>query len=196
LLGGQPAAAGTLLVLEDQSLNIVAETTLGADGRYRFANVPASVDGYNVTFSWERNPTYGLDEVIAWGWIGPVAYADQEAIQLPDLEIGLLGLEHIQPEPDTIHSAAAISAGTPLTFVWDQHPAASQYWVDLLAAPVLERVWRSPFTPTTSIDFSGRLDDGRHIPPGQYWWAVGGQRVRDGYPITVYGQLAGLSITS
>jgi hypothetical protein len=196
LLDGQEVEPGVVLVLEDQAFNTVEEITMGPDGRYHFEDLAPTDQGYNVAFSWERNQTYGLDEVVAWGWIGPVAYADQEAVQLPDLDIGLLGLEHIRPEPDAPLSGSSISAARPLTFVWDFHPTAARYWVDILAGPSFERVWRSPFTLSTSIDFDGQLDSGGHIQPGTYWWAIGGQSTRQGYQLTVYSHLAGLRITS
>lgn len=187
LLNGQAAEPGLVLLLEDASFTIVAETTVGEGGAYRFENAPAADEGYNVTFNWERNQTYDLSEVIAWGWIGAVSYDGESAVQLPDLEIGLSGLAQIEPEPDTNHAA-------PLTFGWGAHPAATRYWVDLLADGSFARVWHSAFTESTSTTFNGRLDDGSRVQPGRYWWAVGGQRTVDGYQITVYGHLAGLTI--
>jgi hypothetical protein len=195
LLDGLAAEPGVVLVLEDQALNTVREITVGPDGRYHFEDLPPTDEGYNVAFSWERNQTYGLDEVVAWGRIGPVTYAAQEAVLLPDLDIGLSGLEHIQPEPDISLSRSSISVVAPLTFVWDFHPTAARYWVDILAGPSLERIWRSPFTLPTSTDFDGHLESGGRIEPGAYWWAIGGQSTRQGYQLTVYSHLAGLRIT-
>jgi hypothetical protein len=195
LLNGQPVMPGIILVLEDQSFHIVAETVVAGGGVYEFQDVPPSTDGYNVTFGWQYNQSYGLDEVIAWGWIGPVAFDGRSALQLPDLEIGLLGPEHLQPEPDTSRSATSISSATPLAFVWSPHPTATRYWVDILSGATLERAWHSGFTESTSTNFEGLLDDGSRIQPGIYWWAVGGQSTREGYRLTVYGHLASLRIT-
>lgn len=196
LINGQPVEPGVILVLEDRSLNLIAETAVVAGGMYQFQDVPPSDDGYNVTFSWELNQSYGVDEVISWEWIGPVAYDGQSTLRLPDLEIALLGLEHIQPEPDSSQTAASISPATPLTFVWGPHPAATRYWVDLLPDTSFERVWHSAFTQTTSAGFDGQLEDGSSIQPGAYWWVVGGQSTKEGYRLTIYGHLAALTITS
>jgi hypothetical protein len=195
LLGGQPVAPGLVLLLEDQAFNQVATTVVGTGGVYRFRDVPPSPAGYNITFTWERNQGYSLDEVIAWGWIGPVAYDGQSALRLPDLEIALLGLGDITPEPDSTYSAAAIAPGTPLTFNWGSHPLAGEYWVDLLAGDSLERVWHTPTATETAATLEGQLDDSTRIEPGAYWWAAGGRGTVEGYGVTVYGQLAGLTIT-
>lgn len=194
LIDGQVAEPGLVLLLEDPSFTVVAETTVGDGGRYRFEDAPASDDGYNVTFNWERNQAYDLSEVIAWGWIGPVPYDGESDVQLPDLEIELSGLAQVEPEPDTSHAASTLSPATPLTFVWGAHPAATRYWVDLLADESFARVWHSTFTESTSTTFDGQLDDGTGVAPGVYWWAVGGQSTVQGYQVTVYGHLAGLTI--
>ena len=190
---GLPVAPGLILVLEDQDFNPLAETTVGPGGEYTFAEPPPA-DAYHVTFAWERNQRYGTDEVIAWGWIGPVEYDGQAGVRLPDLEIGLQGLARLTPEPDTTVDADTIGADDPLTFAWDPHPAADRYWVDLLADDSFAQLWRSPLTTTTSTDFAGTLDDGARITPGSYWWAVGGRGTEDGYELTVYGHLAGLRL--
>ncbi|MFN2107771.1 MAG: hypothetical protein ACK2UJ_23040 [Candidatus Promineifilaceae bacterium] len=195
LFNGQPVEAGLVLVLEDADFKQVQETTVEGDGGYQFVDMAASDSGYNVTFSWARNQAYDPGDVIAWGWIGPVAYDGQSALILPDLEIALLGLEAMQPEPDTSHSAASISPAAPLSFAWSPYPTAERYWVDIEAGPSLESVWRSQFVQEPLTEFEGELDDGTRIQPGVYWWAVGSQSIKNGYRLTISGQRAGLRIT-
>ena len=194
LLNGRPVEPGLVLALEDADFNQIAETTVGIGGAYQFTDLPASDVGYNVTFSWARNQTYDPSAVIAWGWIGPVPYDGQSALQLPDLEIALLGLEPVQPEPDTTYSAASISAAAPLSFSWSPYPRAERFWVDIQAGPALESVWRSQFVQEPFTEFDGLLDDGSRIQPGVFWWAVGSQITLDGYRFTVSGQRNGLRI--
>lgn len=184
-----------MLLLEDRANNTVAETTVGTGGLYRFANVPVTDEAYTITFSWERNQTYSLDEVVAWGWIDGVIYNQSSALALPDLEISLSGLAHLAPEPDTRRSAGSISPSNPLAFVWSGHPAATRYWVDLLDGESLARVWHSGFTSATSVEFRGEFDNRDPIQPGTYWWAIGGQHIAGEYSLTIYSHLAGLTVT-
>ena len=113
---------------------------------------------------------------------------------VPDLEIALLGLDPLQPEPDTSVPADSISPATPLYFMWSPYPQGEQYWVDLLAGTSLTRVWRSPLIQTVAADFGGELENGSRIQAGTYWWAAGSRWEQDGYLLTVYGHLAGLKI--
>jgi hypothetical protein len=196
LLNEQPVEPGLLIQLEDRSFNQITETVVGPEGLYQFLEVPASEDGYHITFSWERNQWLDPMEVVAWGWIGPVVYDGQGAVVLPDLEIALLGLEPVQPEPDSSISSDSISASTPVVFVWGSHPAADRYWIDILAGPSFGRLWRSTLSTATSAEFDGQLDDGTRISSGTHWWAVGGRSTKGGYRLTVYSHLAGFRITS
>jgi hypothetical protein len=166
---------------------------VGADGVYAFTDLQASGEGYNVTFAQEWNSHYGTDQVISWGWFGPVAVEDGMVVELPDFDVSLLGFGQVSPEADATFSAAAISPGNPITFEWTAYPQAAKYWVDLVRGEEQELVWQS-VVQATSLAFDGTLDGGGHIQPGDYWWGVGARRESGSYPLTVYGYLPGLII--
>jgi hypothetical protein len=193
LFDGVPAGQGVKLSLENQAYALVAETTVGSDGVYRFEKVPPSAQGYNVLFSQEANPQYQVDQVISWGWLGPVAVAGNDAIKLPDLDIALLGLEPTQPAPNAAFSAAAVTAGDPIDFRWSAYPQAAKYWVDLAQGEQMDLVWKSPSLQTTSVTFNGQTQSGA-IQPGEYWWGVGARRKVGDYTLTVYGYVPVLLI--
>jgi hypothetical protein len=185
------------LILEDQSYNEVVQTTVGANGHYRFAHVPATSRGYNVLFVQESNESiYDIDQAISYGWMGPVAVTDGATVELPDFEISLLSFGQRSPEPNATVSAASITAESPLTFEWTSYSPAATYWVDLVQGEEQDLVWQSSLVQTTSLSFDGTLANGAHIQPGQYGWAVGARRVLEAYTLTVYGYVAGLTIES
>jgi hypothetical protein len=184
---------GVTLKLEGQSYNVVAETTVGADGVYAFPDLEPSSQRYNVTFAQKWNAQYGTDQVVSWGWLGPVAVESGAVVELPDFDVSLLGFSQVSPGPDEAFSAAAISPPNPITFEWAAYPQAVKYWVDLVRGEEQELVWQS-LIQATSFAFDGTVDSEAHIQPGEYWWGVGARRELGPYKLTVYGYLSGLFI--
>jgi hypothetical protein len=193
LLNGTPVSEGVTLKLENRSYNVIAKTKVGADGVYAFTDLEASSEGYNVSFAQQWNSQYGTDQVVSWGWLGPVPVEDGAVIELPDFDISLLGFKQVNPEPDATFSAAAISPGNPITFEWTAYPQAVKYWVDVVRGEEQELVWQS-LIQATSFAFDGTVGNGAHIQPGEYWWGVGARRELGPYKLTVYGYLSGLII--
>jgi hypothetical protein len=191
LLDGAPPESAVRLTLEDQATLVVRELEV-TGGSYRFEALPASAEGYNVTFTQDRNPEFGVDDVVSWAWIGPAAVRDGCVTSLPDLEIGLLGLHQLNPSLDAFIGMGAATPANPLVFKWTPYPAASRYWVDLHAGGTLARVWQSGVVTTESVAFDGNLDNGETLQPGTYWWRVGAQV--DGINLTVSGPLAGFTV--
>lgn len=194
LLDGKPAGSGTRLKLEDQAYRIVAETTIGADGVYTFADLPPSSSGYNVLFAQEWNEQYDIKKVVSWGWIGPVAVASDAVVQLPDFELSLQGFAQVNPPPHAAVSAANISGGNPLEFEWTDYPLAETYWVDLAQGDRQDIVWQSALVQATSLTFDGKVAGGKSIQPGDYWWGVGARRRLGSYTASVYGYLPELKV--
>lgn len=192
LLAGSPVG-GVTLKLEDQAFNPIAETSVGVDGVYTFPDLAASSEGYTLLFAQEWNPQYGMDQVISWGWLGPVAVENGAVVELPDLDISLLGFGQTSPAPNASFSAGAISSGNPIVFEWTAYPEATAYWVDLAQEEGQAPVW-SAASQTTSLAFDGTLDDGAQIQPGEYWWGVGARRDLGSYTLVVYGYLPVLTI--
>ena len=177
------------LTLEDQTYRVVQQIeTSGGD--YRFENLPASAEGYNVVFTQASNAQFGVDEVVSWVWIGPLPVQDGAVVDVPDLEIGLLGLIQTNPPADAFLDP--ITPQTPLEFVWAPYPDASRYWVELHAGRALDRVWQSDPIGSTSVTFDGTLDSGEMLAPGTYWWRVGAQV--DGTAMTLSGPLEGFTV--
>jgi hypothetical protein len=195
VVDGVPAAEGVRLTLEDPYYNVVGEVTVQANGLFAFVNLPASSGGYNVLFSQERNPVYATDEVVSWGWVGPVALAPGGWAALPDFDVALRGLNPTRPGYGATVSASALSAEEPLTFEWSAYPGASAYWVDLVRGEEQVTVWQSDLTAGTSVAFDGVLDGGASIEPGEYWWGVGARQELGAYETTVFGYLSKLTIT-
>jgi hypothetical protein len=189
LLNGTPPDGVVWLTLEDQAYQALRAVEV-AGGDYRFENLPASAEGYNVVFMQGSNPQFGVEEVVSWAWIGPLAVQDGAVVDLPDLEIGLLGLTQTDPPADAF--VGAITPQAPLTLAWDPYPDASRYWVDLHAGRALQRVWQSDAVAGTSVSFDGILDSGETLTPGTYWWRVGAQV--DGINMTLSGPLEGFTV--
>lgn len=186
-MDGTPAVEGARLRLEDASYQVVAQTTVGADGRYVFADLPPSGEGYTLLFAQEWTPQYELGQVVSWGWLGPVPVEGGQTTLLPDLDLSLLGFAQLAPAPEAIHSAAELAAGRGIVFQWTAYPQAAQYWMDLWPAEEGDLAWQSGLIESTSLDFDGTLDDGALIQAGEYWWGVGARRPVAGYTWTVYG---------
>jgi hypothetical protein len=192
LFNGAPAN-GVTLELEDQAFNTIAQTTAGADGSYNFSNLPASSQGYVVSFAQEWNDQYKIDQVISWGGLGPVAVANGVVVQLPDFDISLLGFGQTNPAPNAAFSAGAISGGNPITFEWSGYPQANAYWVDLAQEEGQAPLWTSQ-AESTSLVFNGKLSNGEQIQPGEYWWGIGAHCQLGQYNLVVYGYLPVLRI--
>jgi outer membrane biosynthesis protein TonB len=196
VLNGTPAGAGTILLLENTAYQAVATQSLDANGRFAFGQVAPVAGGYQVAFDQAKNDRYDVSQVVSWAWIGPISASGGVQIDVGDLEIGLLGLQPIQPFPDSSLSMTSISAGTPITFEWTAYPQAQTYWLDLTREDQQGQqiVWQSALVPENHLTFDGTLRDGSKIPPGQYGWAVGAQRQIGQYNFVAYGYLAGLQI--
>jgi hypothetical protein len=194
LRDGNPVDGRVTLTLEDENYDLVGETRVDAEGFYTFDDVPVSGAGYNVLFGQEWNEAFPVDQVITWGWIGPVVMESEAVIELPDLDISLLGFEPVYPEPSASFSAQALSSQTPIVFEWAAYPGATSYWADLMVGEELETVWQSSYVNATSVSFDGTLSGGEPIEPGEYWWGVGAQRTSGAYTLTVYGYLPPLTI--
>jgi hypothetical protein len=192
-LNGAPVT-GVKLKLEDQAYNTIAETTVGADGTYTFASLPPSTEGYILLFAQEWNSQYGIDEVISWGWLGPIVVETDAVIQLPNFDISLQGFEQVVPQPNATFSAANISSANPILFEWAAYPGAIKYWVDLVRGSEQHVLWQSAPVQATSLAFDGTIGNGSHIEPGEYWWGVGARRQLGAYTLAVYGYLPVLMI--
>jgi hypothetical protein len=165
----------------------VAQATVGADGRYAFAELQPSPEGYTLLFAQEWNPHYAIDQVISWGWLTSIALAERTTVALPDLDLSLLGLRQVAPEPDAVLSAAGLSAGSPAQFEWTPYPRAARYWVDLSRGGEPDPIWQSALVEGTSLSFDGALSGGSSLAPGEYWWGVGVRQPVGSYIWTVYG---------
>jgi hypothetical protein len=172
LFHGEPPSRPVTLILEDQGYRVIREMTV-ENGEYRFEDLPASAEGYNVLFSQEKNPQFDVLEVVSWAWLGPIAVQDGDLLQLPGMEIGLSGLRAINPSEGAIINASSISAQSPLIFEWSAFPSASYYWVDLRVGPSLQLVWQSEYVNSQAVTFDGILMNGETIQPSSYWWSVG-----------------------
>jgi len=193
-LDGVPVSQGATLRLEDQAYNMIAETTVDASGHYVFPDLASSSEGYHVSFAQEWNPQYKINQVISWGWIGPVAVENGAVVELPDLDISLRGFGQLHPAPNATVSAAALSPEAPILFEWNAYPQAVAYWVDLAQGEEQEVVWQSSLSQAVSHVFDGTVDSGVHIQPGEYWWGVGSRRDLGPSPLTVYGYLSVLLV--
>lgn len=193
-LNGSPVGQGIRLKLEDQSYTPVAEATTDANGVYTFLDLDPSEQGYNVLFAQEWNQNFEIDQVISWGWMGPVVVQAGSALELPDFEISPLGFKQVSPESNSTFSAAAISAANPIRFEWSAYPQAATYWVDLARGEEQPVLWQSLLVEAGPVEFDGTLSDSSHIQPGDYWWGVGARRPVEAYIVTVYGLQQRLTI--
>jgi hypothetical protein len=194
LLNGQAVNDGLLLKLEDAAGRTVAETTVAEDGRFTFANVASSSEGYVVVFAQEWNPQFDMGEVISWGWLGHVPVETAGEVALPDFDISLQGFEQVSPEPNATFSAATVSSSEPIQFEWQAYPEASNYWLDLIQEGDQDVLWQSAPVQDLSLNFDGKTENGAPIQPGEYWWGVGARRQMDDYTLAVYGYLPALLI--
>lgn len=188
---GAPVAAA-ILRLEDESLAVVAETTV-VDGIFEFANLPPSDSEYTVLFSQDWNPQLAGKELISWGWLGRVPVQNGTVVTLPDFDIAAQGFHQLAPDVSREFQAAAVSGASPITFEWQPYPNADTYWVDVARNPQTV-IWHSPLTTGTTATFDGVLADGSTLRPGEYWWGVGARRQLGSYSMTAYGYLLVLNI--
>lgn len=194
---GSPAAQGLTLILEeDRIFSTVTSIKVGAEGRFTFSGIPVSENGFNVLFAQEWNGSiYDIDQVISWGWIGPIDVISGQVLQLPDFEIGQRGFSQKSPASDASFSAASISAASPLTFEWTAYQPGTSNWVDLTRGEAQTQVWQSDLISGTTIAFDGTLTDGSHITPGEYWWGVGAFSDIGDFTQTIYGYLFHFTVT-
>jgi hypothetical protein len=191
LLNGAPPAQPMTIILEDQNYQVVQEIS-AESGIYRFDNLVASLEGYNVLFTQASNPHFDTQEVVSWAWIGPIPVQDGDYYLLPHLEIAPFGLVPLSPMDGAIINTDSISSANPLTFDWTAYPGGAQYWMELRAGPALQMVWQSDFVIDPSVAFDGVLINGEPIQAGNYWWSVG---VRlDDPRINITGPLAGFTL--
>jgi len=188
-INGIPAPTGLFIRLEDSEYNKIAATAISPDGTFAFYELEPAVEDYNVVFAQADNEDYTLEQVISWGWVGPLSIKANETVWLPDFEISLLGFKPLQPAPDALLSAAGINASSPLVYGWQAYPGAQHYWVDLTQGDAQTKVWQSTLTQSVSYPFDGVLESGGVIQPGVYWWGIGAQRALGEYDLTVYSYL-------
>lgn len=193
LLNGAPVSQGVTLFLEDSAANPIAEASITAGGQYTFDALSPSEEGYTVVFAQESNAQFDIDQVISWGWLGPVPVQNEAVINLPDFDIALQGFGQTSPAPNASFSAAALAA-EPITFEWSGYPQANDYWLDLAEEKTEQIIWQATVDGGTSLSFDGRIDGGGSIQPGEYWWGVGARRQLGNYPLIVYGYLPVLQI--
>ena len=182
--------------MEDDAYDVVAQTIAKSDGSFVFPDLEPSSGGYNVVFAQKWNAQYDMDEVISWGWIGPVAVDSGMDVELPDFDISLQGFGGVNPEPNAAVSAEALSPENPLQFEWTAHPKAVTYWVDLAKGEDDEQkvVWQSSLSQDDSLAFDGTLKGGEQIKTGEYWWGVGARNGANPYPVTMYAYLSALRV--
>lgn len=193
VFNGAPAG-GVNLTLEDRGTMTIAAVQTSQDGTFSLVDLPPYLDGYNLVFTQEANQQYAVDQVVSWAWVGWIPINAGDNVVLPDFEIGLAGLSLINPAPDSLYIASAISPGSPLLFEFSPYPGASSYWVDLSQGEQQAWVWQSPLTGSPPVVFEGRLFGGVPIQPGDYWWAVGAQKPLGAYTQTVYSYLVGFGV--
>lgn len=193
LIDGAPANSGLTLFLEDSTANPIAEADVSAGGQYTFDGLALSDAGYTVVFAQEGNPQLDIDQVISWGWLGPIPIQNEAVINLPDFDIALQGFGQTSPAPNASFSAAELSA-EPIVFKWDGYPQASDYWLDLAEEKTEQIIWQATVEGGTTLSFNGKIDGGGSIQPGEYWWGVGARRQLGTYPLIVYGYLPVLQI--
>jgi len=172
LLRGDALDEAVRINIENLDLFTVQQITIPG-GDYAIYDLAPSVKGYSILFSQDINPGFSLDQVIRWGTVSASPVLSGEMVNLPDLEIGLLGLQPLVPLPDAVISTAPVSVLNPLRFVWVPYPSADEYWIELRSNRLSAPVWDSGFISATSVDFNGTLWSGASIQPGTYWWSVG-----------------------
>jgi hypothetical protein len=170
----------------------VDEAIVGPAGAYALPGLPPG-EGYTLLFAQAWNEGYAIDQVISWGWLGPLAVSSGATLALPDLELSLLGFGQLAPAPDAAVSAGALSPANPIAFEWTPYPQAERYWVDLSPAEG-SAAWQSDLVEGTSAAFDGTLEGGAPLQPGEYWWGVGARRAAGTYTWTVYGYQQRLSV--
>ena len=193
IVNGVPAS-GVNLTLENQENVNLASVQTGTDGTFQLSNLAAYPAGYSLVFAQDANPQFALDKVVSWSWIDAIPMNAGASEVLPDFEIGLSGLGAVNPAPDSIFSAAAVSAGNPLLFTWTTYNGAARYWVDLTRGEEQVLVWKSALVNGPPVAFDGLMFGGVRVKPDGYWWGVGALRPFGSYTQTVYSYLVGFSL--
>jgi hypothetical protein len=172
LLRGSVTDEGILLSVENQDTFTIQQIT-SPGGEYSVYDLVPSVRGYSVLFSQDINPGFSQNQVVRWGTVKISSVLAGDVAEMPDLEIGLLGLQPVMPFPNTLVASGPVTALNPFRFEWTAYPSADQYWVELRSNRISAPVWDSGFISATSVDFNGILWNGAAIQPGTYWWSVG-----------------------
>jgi hypothetical protein len=123
--------------------------------------------------------------------VGPLPAEEGELIRYPDIDIALLGLEPVEPEPDAVLDQP-ITPQQPLRFTWSDYPSLSQYQLELKPGRLSQPVWISGYVSTESVVFDGVLSNGAMIEIGTYWWSVSGRTANGA--ITVVGPVTELAL--
>lgn len=182
LINNAPPASPLALTLENKSYQAIARATTGDGGSYAFPNVPASAEGYNVVFSQDLNPNSQIDRVATWAWLGPVPVRGGQTVDLPALDIALMGLQPSAPAHEGV-----VPGGQPVNFSWTPYPQATGYWLDLSRGDDQQNAWQSPLQPGTSATWDGTVAGQR--APGTYWWGVGARKPVSQYMLVLYSYL-------
>jgi hypothetical protein len=66
--------------------------------------------------------------------------------------------------------------------------------VDLYQGEEQGLVWQSSLVAGAPVAFEGALLGGAPIQPGDYWWAVGAQKLLGEYTQTAYSYLVGFGL--
>jgi hypothetical protein len=162
------------------------------DGEYNLRDLQPSTKGYQVVFSREDNLQLNQNQVVSQVMVGPLPAEDGALVRYPDFDIALLGLEPLEPEPDTVFSDHAITPQQPLRFEWSDYPSLSQYQLELKPGRLSQPIWASGFLDTESVVFDGVLSNGALIERGTYWWSVSARSANG--MITAVGPAAELTL--
>lgn len=172
LFQGQVLDETVVFDLKNEDLYTVQQIT-SPGGDYTIYDLIPSTRGYSILFSQDINPGFSLDQVVRWGLVRTSPVLAGEMIGMPDLEIALMGLGPVTPQPNALITNGPISLLNPLRFQWTAYPSADQYWVELRSNRLSTPVWDSGFINSTMVDFNGTFPSGATIQPGTYWWSVG-----------------------
>lgn len=189
LFNGALFSGTVVLRLVDPVFNEDQQFTF-MDGEYILQDLQPSQKGYQVVFSRDDNLQLSQNQVVSEVMVGPLPAGDGDLVRYPDFDIALLGLEPLEPEPDTIFTDHPITPQQPMRFVWNGYPSLSQYRLELKPGRLSPPVWTSGFLSSDSVVFDGVLTNGALIERGTYWWSVSARSANGA--ITVVGPTAEL----
>jgi hypothetical protein len=191
LFNGSLFSGTIILKLFDPVSTDVQQFTF-MDGEYSVQNLQPSEKGYQIQFSRDDNLQLSQNQVVSQVLVGPIPSGDGGQVRYPDMDIALLGLEPLDPAPDTVLDDDPITPQQPVQFVWTKYPSLSQYRVELRPGRLSQPVWASTYLNTDNVVFDGVLSNGALIDGGTYWWSVSA-RSADG-AITIVGPAAELTL--